>query len=329
MSLIRKALSVGTGGNITDYLPAPMAKKIVDYIREISLMRRLLKSFIQRSRTWKKATRATGGSAYHVGDGTEVTQTNFTSGSVTWTAKKLMVYFTVDEEAFEDSLPDLMSQVLDDGADALAEAEENAILNGDDGHTATAATVAAATETNWFTQDARLMFDGIFPVATSASASDNVDAASGTFDKEMVNTALYNLGKYGRNKSKLIGLLPSSQASNIRSNSDWHSAATTGLALAAFISGMGSAGEADGLVTTIYGIRFFETPQVSSANEDKIAILDKSSPEVGDRRKIKLATDNVVESDQRKFVMSERISFNYNNKAQLTAIDNLSTTIAS
>lgn len=332
MQMVRKALKISGAGDISatisDFLPAPLAAQVIAFIRERNQMRRLLNVFTLTDRTLKRPTRATGGAAFHVPDGVTVTGTDFTSGSVTWEAKKIMAFYTIDEEAFEDSRPNLMNELMQDAAEAMAEAEENAFLNGDPTHLATSP-LASENDVNWFAQDPRLAFKGIFVAAGEAAASTNLDGGGGVFDKEMINTSLFNLGKFGRQKSRIIGLLPSSQASNVRSNADFHDASATGLALAFFINGAGSAGEGDGVVTVIYGVKLYETPLVSVDHENEIAVFDRGSPEIGDRRLIKLATDENIESDQRKMVWSERLAFNFNRQAQLTKITNLSTTIAS
>lgn len=332
LQLVRKALKISAAGDVSatigDFLPDPLAAEVIDFIRERNQLRRLLNVFTMTSRTWRKPKRATGGAAFHVPDGVTVTGTDFTTSNVLWEAKKLMAFYTIDEEAFEDSLPNLMQQIMMDAAEAMAEAEENVFLNGDVDHLATAP-LSSATEANFFAQDPRIMFDGIFVKAEDPAAATNVDGGGGAFDKEMINTALFNLGKFGRVKSRIIGLLPSTQASNVRSNSDFHDASATGLALAFFINGAGSAGEGEGIVTMVYGVRLYETPLVSSTHESQIAIFDRTSPEIGDRRRIKLATDETIEADQRKMVWSERIAFNFNYVEALTKITNLGTTIVS
>ena len=135
---------------------------------------------------------------------------------------------------------------------------------------------------------------------------------------------VFNLGKYGRNKAMIQAIVPSEQAANIRANSKFFKANETGLALASFVSGMGSAGEADSIVTTVYGVKHYEAP---FAPEGQICMYHKNSPEIGDRRLIKFRNQDVIESDQRKYVVSERISFNVNYEDALVIIKNLDTTI--
>jgi hypothetical protein len=329
MSMVQKALAVAvdqSDSDVSAYLPTPLALQVIDYIRDLTIMRKLINTFTQPTRTWRKPKRASGGTAYYIPDGVTATETGFTSTTVEWVAKKLMSYVVVDEEAIEDSQPDLVDQILKDFGDAVAEAEDKMILAGDTSHTATAPDPGSATTSNWYVRDARLAFDGIFTLAAAAGAATSVDAASGAFDPEMVSKALYNLGKYARNRSKIIGIIPPEQAVNIRNHANWHDASKTGLALASFISGLGSAGEGDGSVANVYGIKLYEAPFAPTGH---IAIFDKTSPELGDRRRIKFANDMVIEQDQRKFVVSERISFNVNYEDALCLIDALSETLVS
>jgi hypothetical protein len=329
LALLQKALAVSVDGgdsDVSSYLPTPLAMQVIEFIREINIMRRLLRVFPMNMRTWKKPKRASGMSAYYIPDGVQATESGFTSTSVTWTAKKLMSYVVVDEEAVEDSQPDLVDQILRDFADAVAEGEEKAILSGDTTHLATAPDPSAATNANWYVRDARLAFDGIFTLAGSGGAATTLAGGGGAFDPEMVSNALYNLGKYGRNKSQIIGLVPSEQAVNIRNNAGWHDASKTGLALASFISGLGSAGEADALVTVVYGVKLYEAPQAPAG---QIAMFWKQAPQIGDRRRIKFASDVVIEQDQRKYVVSERIAFNTDYVDSMVLINNLSQTLVS
>lgn len=324
-AVVKEAISVATGGTVTAYLPEPLAREVIAKIRELNIMRRLIKDFRMSARTWTKPKRTAGISAYYIPDGVTATLSGISSTTVQWVAKKLMAYVMVDEEAVEDSQPDVIAQVMEEFIEALAEAEEYALLSGDSTHTATAPTPDAATDANWYVRDARLMFDGIFNVAKSADAANTVDAAGGVIDVDHVNVALYNLGKYGRNRAMLYGLLPTDQASNIRMDSSFKDSGVSGQQLASFITGLGAAGEGNSVVQIIYGIPFYEVP-LAPAGE--VVVMHKSTAEIGDRRMIKVKDDDVIESDQRKYVSSERIGFNYNWRDAMVAIDNLSQDVA-
>lgn len=329
LTLVKKALAVSVDqgdSDVSSFLPAPLAMQVIAYIRDLNVMRRLIRVFNQTSRNFKKPKRASGMSAYYIPDGVQAVETGFTATSVTWVAKKLMSYVVVDEESIEDSQPDLVQQVLEDFARAVAEGEENAFLQGDPTHLATSPDPTSATASNWFVRDPRLMFTGIFTAAAQGAAAATVDAGATSFDTDMINKALYNLGKYGRNKANIKAIAPVEQAANIRGNTEFRSALTSGLPLASFITGLGSAGENEGIITRIFGVDIFEAP-FSPAGQ--ICLFHKDSPQIGDRRLIKFVSDLVVEQDQRKYVVSERISFNFDYQDALALITNLSQTLVS
>lgn len=328
LALVRKAFAVSADpgdSDISSYLPLPLALQVIEFIRDLNVMRRLVRTFPQTTRSWKKPKKMSGLSAYYIPDGVQATESGFTSSSVTWEAKKLMSYIMVDAEAIEDSQPDLLNQILQDFSEAVAQAEESAILSGDTTHLATAPDVASATSTNWYVRDPRLMFDGIFPVA-AADGADSVDGNNTVFDMDMVNLALYNLGKYARNRTRLIGLIPPEQAANVRGNANFGDAAKTGLPLSAFITGLGAAGEADGVVAKIHGVNFYEAPFAPTGQG---VVMNRDTASMGDRRKIKFRNSEIIEQDQTKYVVSERISFNYDYRDAMVLIDNLSETILS
>lgn len=324
MTVVKEALSVDAGGGFTDYLPIPLAREIIANLREQTIMRRLLKAFTMNTRTWKKPKRGNQGSAYYIPDGVTATLTGMTATSVTWEARKLMHYMMVDEEAIEDSQPDVVAQVLEDATEGLGEAEEQVILSGNTAATATAPTPAAATAANWYVRDPRLMFDGIFTVGASADAATAVAAGGAVINVDHFNVALYNLGKYARNRARIVALAPTDQAANLRMDANFKNASISGQALASFITGLGAAGEGNSVVQLIYGIPVYEVPWAPAG---EIALFHTSSPEIGDRRKIKFKTDEVIESDQRKYVVSERIAYNYNWRDAICLIDNLLATV--
>ena len=325
INLIKSALRVAnTGQSVSAYLPSPLANEVISFIRELNIVRKLITSFNQPTRAFRKPKKNDGGSAYYVPDGVTATLTGFTSSTVEWVAKKLMAYIMVDEETIEDSQPDIIAQVMQDFAEAMAEAEELGFMQGDTSHLATAPTPDSATAANWYKGDTRKAFDGIFPVAGSAAAATSVAAGGAIFNENMINEALFNLGKYGRNKSRIFAIAPSDQASFMRQNTNMKQANITGLALASFLTGLGSAGEGDGIVTEFYGVRVYEAPQAPAG---QIVVMRNDAASIGDRRMIKMANEEVIEADQRKFVTSERVSFGYDRKEAMCLIDNLESSV--
>jgi hypothetical protein len=319
--LIQKALSVATGGNLTGYLPDTVVADVIGYARETNILRRLLGSFKMNRRSITRPKKLGALSAYHVPDGTTATLSQYNTGTVTWEAKKLMAFTAMEAEVEEDSVVDAVNDILIDFGDAIGEAEELAFMAGDPSHLATAPTPGSATEQNWYQYDPRLICEGIFKVALSVDAATSVNANSAVFGLDMVNKAIYNLGKYGRNRQRLIGLMPSIHAMQARQNDKFKDASVSGQALASFITGLGSAGEGQGIVSVIYNVPFFEAPQAAGGT---IAILDKRTPLIGDRRMIKVKTAEVIETDMEKYVISERVALNYNFRDAMVAIKEIS-----
>jgi len=326
-TLIKSAISIATdGASVNAYLPKPLAREVIDLVRELNIMRRFVNTFTMTDRIMRKSKRVSGQSAYYIPDGVTAVQSTISASSITWEAKKLMTFSIGDVEALEDNAvtPDIVSQVLNDAGDALAEAEESSMLTGDPAHLATATTPDSATEANWFNRDPRLVFEGIFTVAATPDAAEEVDAASAELDLDMINCALYNLGKYGRVKNRIVGIVPSDQAAKMRQNSLFKAADTSGLALASFLTGLGSAGEGNSLVSPVYGVPFYEAPFAPSG---QIVMYRRDVPQLGDRRLIRIASDEIIESEQIKWVVSERIAFNYFYRDAIVRIKDLDTAV--
>ena len=326
-TIIKSAISIATdGASVNAYLPKPLAREVIDLVRDLNIMRRFVNTFTMNDRVIRRSKRVSGQSAYFIPDGVTAVQSTISAASITWEAKKLMTFAIGDVEALEDNAvtPDIVSQVLNDAADALAEAEELAMLTGDPAHMATATTPETATAVNWFNRDPRLVFEGIFTVAATPDAAEGVDASGATLDLDMINKALFNLGKYGRVKNRIVGIVPSDQAAIMRQDANFKSSDISGLALASFITGLGSAGEGNALVTNVYGVPFHEAP---FAPAGQIVLYRRDVPQLGDRRLIRIASDEIIESEQIKWVVSERIAFNYFYRDAIVRIFDLSTTV--
>jgi len=328
MKIISKALTVASAGSsLSGYLPTPLTNQVIDFIREINIMRQHIRTFRMTTRQITKPKLLGGATAYYIPDGKTATQSEYDTDQVTWIAKKLMSFVPIDEEAIEDSQPDVVNELLFSMAQAIAESEERALLTGDTTHTATAPTPESATSANWYKRDDRLMFNGLFTVAAGANAATPVSAGGGVIDEDYFNQALYRLGKYGRVKANLRAITGSIQASNMRSLPVFKDVSASGLVKANFVEGMRTAGETpSGLITTVYGVPVFEAP---NAPDDEVAIFHNGSCEIGDRRLIRMRSANVIESEQTKYVVSSRLAFEFNYEDATTVISGLSTSLRS
>jgi len=329
LNLVKKAMQVVSGGDLVNFLPSPMATKVIEYIRDLTIVRGLFKEVFMPGRTYKMPKRTSGMSAYHALDGAEAEQTSFQSGAITLTAKKLFAQSIVDEESFEDvgvNDPGLLELILQDFAGAMAEAEEYAFLQGDTTHTATAITADTATAANWFRFDPRVMFDGIFTIADgSADAADEVACGAADLTPTFINKALFNIGKYGRNKAMVKCLINSTAAANLRIDATLKDASMTGLMLSSYITGLGNVAVTNGLVTNLFGVDIYEAPFAPAAQG---VVFHKDSPVIGDRRLIKVKSEEIIKSDQRRYVVSERIAFENQWDESLSLLADLSVVVS-
>ena len=315
---IMKRFNINSGGTVNNFLPAPLAQEFIDFLNDLNVMRKIVNVFTLNSRTLKFPLINSLMSAYYVADGGEVTKTNFTTGSVTFDSKKLMSGFLMDTEVWEDGNVDLRPIAIAQFSEAMANAEERGMILGDTAHQATAATVAAATEDNWFTGDERLMFDGLVKLAGEAAAADPVTPAAGSdLSHSHINTAKFQLGKYGRNPRNLVALISSWQASRLRINTDLKDASITALMSSPII---------DGQITILHGVPIMEVPALP---DEEALVFFRNYAKLGDRRKIMIESDRLVDSDQTKWVASERIDFKFMRQEALLTIDNLSAATSS
>ena len=315
-----KRFNIDTGGTMRGFLPAPLADQVVDYINELNVMRRVVTTYPMASRRLDIPIIIDQMNAYRAPDGTDAQAQNFTTETFNIEAKKLMVQSLVDREVFEDSQIEVQPRLLQQYARAMANAEENMLTLGDTAHAATAATVAAATEANWFTYDPRTMFDGVWTLAqadathTRGAAATAVDGGGLDISYTHIQRAVYNLGKYVQNAGNgdIACLVDDWQAGRLKLNDDIKTASLTGLKTSPIISGE---------LAVIFGVPIVEVPKGSNT---VAVVIYRPYALFGDRRKIRIETEQVPASDQTRFVASERIAFTYALNEALCAITDLS-----
>ena len=199
MSDFEKALS-STSGSGGDVIVPQLADQIIPFIRQKSYLRQFLLSFDMPTETYRFPKITAGANVYFVGEAVSAPEPTVSTGQVELVAKKLMAAITMSAELEEDAVLPIVPVIRDDLAKAFAYAEENAFINGDTTHTATALSDAVATEDDWYLYDQRLAFDGLRKFATGTA----VDLTGSTFSLADISAAIKNLGKYGRDKSELL-----------------------------------------------------------------------------------------------------------------------------
>lgn len=302
---LEKALntSAGTGG---DFLPTPLADEFIDLIRDENFCRQMFRKYNMISKTRDVPKILTGPGVYYEStEATEATETTMTTGTVRLTARKLMSQIILAEEIIEDSAQDFEGIVTDHFTSAMAEAEEQAMLVGDPSHTAAAGTVAAATDNNWFSKDARTAWYGLVTLGgdiigtlgAGNRAANRVYASGNDMSTAIVRNGLYNLGKYGRKFSKIVCFVNPWSSSQLLDDSKLVTLEKYGPKATVFTGEIGA----------LYGkIKCIN----SSFIPDGYAVMTHiDNPFIGDRRQIKLKEEEVIKNDTRRIVISERMDF--------------------
>ena len=304
-----KALSSnpGVGG---DLIIPQLADQILPFIRQRSYLRQFLRSVNMPTETYKFPKLVQGASVYYVGEGTVAPDTSLTTGTVNLQAKKLMVALAISAELEEDSILPIVPVIRDDIAKAFALAEENAFINGDTTHLATAdGTVTPITDANWYQYDHRRAYDGLLKMATEttttcASANRYVDADDLPLSLANLSSAIEKLDVFGRDKSELLFICSLKEENRLR--------LLLGLNLQ--LNQLNLVGTAlPGEIGKVFGIPVVATNLLNnSAGGTTTALLvNRNSAIIGDRRifTIKSSDELLIKSDQLLIVASERLAF--------------------
>lgn len=302
---IQKALTTtaGAGG---DFLPTPLAREFVKYVRDKNWLRQAFKTVSMNSKT-RDYPKILGNTKvyYQATEGGAATQTGMTTATLRLTAKKFMSQLNLAEEVIEDAQEDMESIAKDHFADQLAAAEEEAMIVGDTAHSDLTATESSASGTTWFTKDHRLIWNGLLTLsgdlegtlANGNRAAARVNGAGGEMTASIARQLMFQLGKYGRVMQDLVLIL-----------NPWSSNQILDDAKLVTIDKYGpKATIMTGEIGKLYGkITVINSPYCTDGYG---VITHRLNPIIGDRRLVKIAKDKDITTDTRLFVITERADF--------------------
>lgn len=300
---LQKGLSTASGAG-GDFLPLPLAKMYIKYIYENNVCRQIFRVIPMPGKTYDIPKILSGPSVYY--ESTELTQeaveTSMTTGTVRLTARKHMAQLKASNELFEDSNQDFNKIMREHFAKGLAEAEEETCLVGDRSHTATAASAAAATTANWYSKDHRLAWNGLLTLAgdivgtlsSGNRAANRVDASGAEMSTTIIRQFLYNLGKYGRKMSDIVLFMNPWSANQLLDDSKLVTVDKYGPKATIHT---GEFGKLYGKITCINSDHVTDQYAVGTHVNNVI---------IGDRRKIKLKSEEMIEYDAIRMVISQR-----------------------
>lgn len=317
MSSIEKALSTTTGQG-GDAIVPQLSDQVIPIIRQKSYLRQFLHSFRMPTNTFRFPKLQTGSKAYFVGENGVAPEAPLGTGTVEINAKKIMSALEISAELEEDAVMPIVPIVREDMAKEFALAEEKIFINGNTTHLATAPTLAAATETNWYVNDVRLAFNGLLNIATAPA----VDAGNLPFELEHITQAIENLDVYGRDVSELLLIVSLKEQNRLRKllgvNLTTNQLGLTGTALP------GEIGKVYGIPVVCTNVLVKDTSNYASGLTQALLVY-RNAAVIGDRRQfvIKTSDELLLRSDGLLTVSSERIGFAGSYPDAITTINNI------
>jgi hypothetical protein len=238
-------------------------------------------------------------------------RTEFTTGSIRFEAKKLMAKVEVSSEVIEDAAFDMEMIVRNQSAQNMGQAEEEAMMVGSTTHQATAASTSAATASNWYQKDHRLIFNGLFTIAGGANAVQPVSANGAVCSSAHLRELMYQLGKYGRVMSELVTFLNPWSANQMLDDSK--------------VVTMDKAGAK---ATIFTGTFFLLYGKINCFNEvyapnGQACMTPRMNPIIADRRAVKIERERVAQQDMNRYVISERIDFKVEREDAVALLEDL------
>jgi HK97 family phage major capsid protein len=285
--------------DLGDFIPEEYANEFIDLVREKNWTRDLFRVINMPSAVFYIPKITGDASVYYVSTEanapTETKPAFAAAGSVKLEAIKLMGYVQVSNETDEDSRIAMMPIIKTSMAEAIARAEEEAIINGQ--------------YVNYDSDDPRKAFKGLLKLAaegTQEVTADNEDLIA------TIERARLKLGVHGRDVGNLVLMVNPFTASQLRQ-----------LEQVLTVDKYGpTATIHKGEVGKVMGITVIEDYYLPEDNtsaavfyaaataEKGVAILvNKTSPVIGDRRKVKFDQDKVISTDSIEIAVSERIGF--------------------
>ena len=315
--LEEETLKALVSGETGDFIPEEFASEFIDIVRETNWLRSLFRTINMPTATFFIPKITGDASVFFVStESTQPTESKpafAAAGSVKLEAIKLMVYVQVSNETEEDSKIAMMPIIKTSMAESIARAEEEAFLNG--------------KYRAYAGDDPRSAFDGLLKLAEDASqtvVADNADLI------DTIERARLKLGVHGRSVENLVLLVNPFTGSKIRQieqvlTVDKYGPNATIL--------KGEVGKVMGItvVEDFYlpeddtDASTFNVP--ANAEKGNALLVNKTSPIIGDRRKVKFDQDKVVSTDSIEIAISERIGFTVQYVEALCLVTGLTNTV--
>jgi len=200
-SLLRKALSTGASTAGAEWIPTAFSSQLWERIRLELKVSNLFNTINMPTNPYKLPIVSAGATGYLIPESTTEEGIKFkasspSTGNFQFTAKKFGGRIVWSDEMNEDSIVAMLNFTRDSLAVALGEAQEKAIINGDDSATHQDSNVTSV----W---DAQKAFKGLRYYLLNNADSPAVSAAAGNITTSLLRKARIKMGKHGVDPKKL------------------------------------------------------------------------------------------------------------------------------
>jgi len=305
-SALRKAMDTATADEGLEWIPTGFSAELIQKVKLALKVAALHARIVMPMNPFKLPIDGADATAYLAAESTSDTATKFTASTpgtknVTFDAVKLACRVLVSTELEEDSVVAILPLLRDKIVQALAEAQENATINGDTAGTHQDSDVTGANDT-------RKAWDGYRKLAL---ASAKVDLA--TFNITDLRAVRAAMGKYGVNPNNLAWIAGISVFNKMLNLSEVLTVDKYG-ANATILSG--ELAKLDGIPVIVS--EFIREDLNDSGVYDGITTTDTVLPLVyrpaflyGDRRSITLRVSQelYMETDQDVAIATQRLDF--------------------
>jgi len=279
-----------------DDLPRPIAKKVIEEIKEKNILRRLFPSIqvpkSARNLTLPVITYDTN-NVKTIGYGTSVSsalsEQTFSTGSIVITPRLLVAYTDVIEDDLETAVVDLAKYIRQTLTTQLAAAEEIAMIKG-----------VYASGNQSYTK----VFDGVYTIAmglgTLSAATSSITFSNSDNLVDKIADAKKALGVWGKDPVNLVLVCGSKFANGLRKTdrvySQQYRVDTDVLKT--------------GTLPPILGVKVLETTYLDDKYAGNCAVLlRKDAFLIGVRKNVFFRTKDIEDEFKRRIIIAEEIDF--------------------
>jgi|GEM_PF-6752584 len=311
----RKAMATDTADAGSQWVPTELGSELIDMVETENLLRSFIRVVDMPAETYELPMVTSRGTVYFKEENSAPTASNPTTAKLTLQAKKFIGLYELSYELEENSIVPIIPMLKEDMAKQIANAEERAIIWGDETTTA-----LDNIDNNVTAGDPQLAFDGIWHTCKNGTAA--WWRAYATDWPTSLRSLRGVMDKYAISPRDLLLICPVYVMNALRADANFqtwdkvgpNASALTGMLPNAAISGANIYGFFDGIPAVcspyVYkadanGVRL--TTEASNTRYGAL-LVNRNRVILGQRKGIAAEMDMDIAAQTRKLVLSERVA---------------------